>query len=276
MAIPRYALTVSVLFLSFCALVRGGVVLSSSSGGFSLAWTAADIRITRAGNAAQQISFRRLAQAEWNKLTQGVAGESLHFETTYRVLSFVGPYLSVEVGDFCDCGGAHPTALRHFQAIDLRGTGPEHAKPLMMTELFPEKAILAALKADRVISATLKRAQASSPQSLSAMVDAVKYESVQIGECGYSLSDNFLNQFALYDFTADKVAVRISLSHAAEVCRGQMTQIGIKLPVPEGLRQALREAKAKLSGFLMSDAPKLAGNKETSFDFSAEGDPGGK
>jgi hypothetical protein len=106
--IRRYALTVSVLFLSLCALVRGGDVLSSSSGGFSLAWTAADIRITRAGNAAQQISFRRLAQAEWNKLTQGATGESLDFVAAYRVLSFVGPYLSVEVGRYCDCGGATP------------------------------------------------------------------------------------------------------------------------------------------------------------------------
>jgi hypothetical protein len=168
-----------VLFLSLCALVRGGDALASSSGGFSLAWTAADIRITRAGNAARQISFRRLAHAEWNKLTQGATGGSLDFETAYRVLSFVGPYLSVELGRYRDCGGAHPMDHRQFQAIDLRGTGPERAKPLMLTELFPEKAILAALKADRVISAVLKRAGASSPQSLSAMVNAVRYRSIE-------------------------------------------------------------------------------------------------
>jgi hypothetical protein len=183
----------------------------------------------------------------------------------------------VEVDRYCDCGGAHPTDHRQFQAIDLRGTGPERAKPLMLTELFSEKAILAALNADRVISAVLKKAQASSPQSLSAMANAVQYKSIEIGECDYSLSADFLNQFALYDLTADKVAVRISVSHAVEVCRGQMTQIGIELPVAHGFWQALREAKAKSSGFLMSDAPKLAGNKATSFDFSTEaGDPGGK
>jgi hypothetical protein len=274
MSIRQYILMTFLFLLVFCAGVRAQDILSGSSGGFSLTWTAGDIRITPAGDAAREISFRHVAQEEWNKLVQDAGGESLSGDTAYRVLSFVGPYLSVETGQYCDCGGAHPTAHRQFQAIDLRGTGPERPKPLMLTELFPEKAILAALKADKVIAAALKEAQAPPPQSLAALVNAVKYQPVHIGDCAYSLSEYFLSEFSLYDVKANKVAVRISVSHAAEVCRGQMTQIGIELQAPDGLTRALQEAKARSSGFLMIDAAKLAGNKDTSFHFSTAGDRG--
>jgi hypothetical protein len=266
--IRRYGLPAAVFLLS-CALVRGQDILSGSSGGFSLAWTAADIRITPATNPAREISFRGLAQSEWSKLVQRAGGKSLSGDTTYRVLSFVGPYLSVEVGRYCECGGAHDTAHRRFQAIDLRGTVPERTKPLLLTELFPENVILAALKADKAVAAALKEAKAPTPQNLAALVNAVKYQPVQIKECGYSLSQDFLSEFSLHDFQAGKVAVRISLSHAAEVCRGQMTQIGIELPVPEeSLMLALQAAKTRASGFLMIDAAKISRNKDTSFHFS--------
>jgi hypothetical protein len=268
MRVRPYAFT---LFLSVGALAWGQDILASSSGGFSLSWKTTDIRVTPAGSSAPAISFHRFAQAEWDNLARDAAGQSLSGDTTYRVLSFAGPYLSVEVGQFCECGGAHPTAHRQFQAIDLRGTRPEAAKLLVLTELFPEGAILAALKADKVVAAALKEADAPPPQNLSAMVDALKYQLVQVGDCGYSFSENLLSEFALYDVRADKVAVRISLSHAGEVCRGQMTQVGIELPTPEALKPLLLEAKAKSSGFLMIDLPKLVKGKQTSFHFSTKG-----
>jgi hypothetical protein len=263
-----YAFT---LLLSVGALAWGQDILSSSSSDFSLSWKTTDIRVTPAGRSAPAISFRRLAQAEWNNLARDAAGLSLSGDTTYRVLSFAGPYLSVEVGQYCECGGAHPTSHRQFQAIDLRGTRPEAVKPLGLTELFPEGAILSALKADKVVAAALKEADAPPPQSLSVMVDALKYQTVQVGDCGYSFSETFLNEFALYDVRADKVTVRISLSHASEVCRGQMTQVGIELPTPEALKPLLLQAKAKSAGFLMIDAKKLANGKQTSFHFSTKG-----
>jgi hypothetical protein len=267
MTVRPYAFT---LLLSVGALAWGQEILSSSSGGFSLSWKTTDIRVTPAGRSAPAISFRRFAQVEWDNLARD-AEQSLSGDTTYRVLSFAGPYLSVEVGQYCDCGGAHPIAHRQFQAIDLRGTRSEAAKPLALTELFPEAAILSALKADKVVAAALKEADVPPPQSLSAMVDAVKFQTVQVGDCGYSFSGTFLTEFALYDVQADKVTVRISLSHASEICRGQMTQVGIELPTPEVLKPLLLQAEAKSAGFLMVDAKKLANGKQTSFHFSTKG-----
>jgi len=258
------------LWFAATALAQGPEIYSGSSGGFSLQWTPADIRVSRAATAGPPISFRRFAEAEWRNLSRDSQGQSLSEAVTYRVLSFAGPYLSVEMGEYCDCGGAHPTSHLGFQAIDLRETRGDSPKPLRLTDLFPENAILAALSADKIVAAALKQTNARAPDSLAKLVEAVKYQPVEIGECEYNFSANFLNEFALYDFKADRAAVRISLSHAVEVCRGQMVQVGIELPAPPELKSLLEAAKARSSGFLMVDAVKVAGKKQTAFEFSTK------
>jgi hypothetical protein len=258
------------LLFALAALARGQDIYSGSSGGFSLQWTPADIRVNRSGATAPPVSFRRFAEAQWKDLARDANGRSLSAQTTYRVLSFAGPYLSVETGEYCDCGGAHPTSHIGFQAIDLRETRADRPKPLRLTELFPEKAIVAALNSDKIVAAALKETDTPAPDNLAKLVDAVKYQPVKMGECEYNFSENFPSEFALYDFKAGRVAVRISLSHAAEICRGQMVQVGIELPAPEALKPMLEAAKAKSSGFLMVDAAKIAGKKQAAFEFSSE------
>jgi len=66
------------------------------------------------------------------------------------------------------------------------------------------------------------------------------------------------------------VAVRISLSHAAEVCRGQMTQIGILLPIPESLKAALEAARSGKSGILLQQANREFASARTSITFATK------
>jgi hypothetical protein len=53
------------------------------------------------------------------QLHRDAPGQSLEFAKSDAVLSAVGPYLSVEEGTFCDCGGAHPMEVERFRAINI-------------------------------------------------------------------------------------------------------------------------------------------------------------
>jgi hypothetical protein len=246
-------------------------ILSASSGPFSLDWKTTDIEVRSKGSPAPVLSFRNTARVSWDRIAKDAAGQSISGEMTYRVLSFVGPLLSVETATYCDCGGAHPIARKSFDAIDLTAsTGRKH-QLASLNKLFPEAALLAALKADKLVSKALQETQAPPPANLSALVAALKFQPLQVGDCNYTFGENFLSHFAIYDTTANGVAVRIGLSHDAEVCRGQLTQIGLLLPVPETLKADLSAAKAKTAGFLMIDSPRLAKEKETVFHFSTKG-----
>ncbi len=109
------------------------------------------------------------------------------------------------------------------------------------------------------------------PSSLPDLLKALEFKSVQVGECGYFFDDDLLNNFAFYSVQDDKVAVRISLSHAAEVCRGQITQIGLLLTIPESLKAQLHQAQNRKAGFLMKDAAKLTHDAITTYKFSRVG-----
>ena len=67
-----------------------------------------------------------------------------------------------------------------------------------------------------------------------------------------------------------KAAVRLSLSNEAELCRGQMIQVGILLTVPEALRSNLEAAKTSRGGLLMANSAKISKGAKTLFEFSQQ------
>ena len=79
-----------------------------------------------------------------------------------------------------------------------------------------------------------------------------------------------LSNFAFYSVQGNNVAVRISLSHAGEVCRGQMTQLGILLPIPESMKAAVAAASAGKSGLLMQRAAREFEGQQTTFTFATK------
>jgi hypothetical protein len=149
----------------------------------------------------------------------------------------------VEQEDDCDCGGAYPSSSKRFRAIDSSKSAPDRAASASLTDIFPEDSILPALRGDKLVADALKNREGPPPASLADLVAAIQFKSVQVKDCSYSFGADLLSDFAFYAVEGNNVAVRISLSHAAEVCRGQMTQLGILLPIPESLKTALEAAR---------------------------------
>ncbi len=157
-------------------------------------------------------------------------------DSAHELQSVVGPIISF-LGDFgADCeGAAHPSAATRFVVFDAR-TGKE----LPITTWFNEATILAALKADPIVAKTIKGMQINS------LSDLAKKAAT---ECEFSYF-GLENSYAFHHLKGNQVAIRFGLSHGCEVMRGNFTQLGIYLPIPNSLRPWLEKAKAR--GLLMN------------------------
>jgi hypothetical protein len=216
---------------------------TGDSAGALIRWSAADLLITQPGQSAPLFS----AKATTDKDLGGNQNDC-SADASYQLLSVVGPIVSYErdAGGYCK-GAAHPWADRGFLTLDTR-TG----KPVRLTDLFPEKQVLAALLGDRLVQKGLTGK--SRPQTLKAFFETLEDYSEE--NCIYGFQEDMLQSFAFHHLKGDQVAVRIALKPTCEVARGMLTQLGVYLPIPTTLASALREAAAKRHGLLMDAAPK--------------------
>jgi hypothetical protein len=168
----------------------------------------------------------------------------------------------------CDCGGAHPSSSKRFRAYDLRKSTHEHPAFASLTDIFPEEAVFAALRGDKLVASALKDAEGPAPASLTELLQVIQVKTVPVGECSYYFGADLLTDFAFYSVDNNEVSIRISLSHAAEVCRGQMTQIGIRLPIPAAIKAEIDAASSGKSGFLMKQSKQVSSGAATGFTFS--------
>jgi hypothetical protein len=196
-------------------------------------WTASALKAFRTNDPRHPVlDMQKVAAADWKSLSADPVGKNITASYDYQVLSLVGPVLSLQEEDYCDCGGAHPTAGKQFRAIDLNS-----GKPALITSTFPAETVFQALGSDAVVNKALPAG--AKPATLDALVKSLTMRTVTVGECDYYFPEELLSRFAFYDVKGDRVAVRFSLSHASEICRGQMTQIGVELAVPSGLDRGL-------------------------------------
>jgi hypothetical protein len=243
----------------------------TSVGEYSIERSPKDIVVARLDKPDKPIlSFKAMAESDWDRLTKESPDQPMQSERSYRVLSAVGPFLSVEEEDDCDCGGAHPTASKRFRAFDLRKSSADHSAALSLIDIFPEESVFAALRSDKLVASALKDSEAPPPPSLSELLKAIQSKPVHVGECSYYFSPDLLTDFAFYSAEAKDVSVRISLSHASEACRGQMIQVGIRLPIPASVGAEFDAARAGKSGFLMARAKRVTEGAETTFTFSTK------
>ena len=243
-------------------------IWNGRSGGFSIAWRTDRLELSDAGKLA--MSFKALAEREWSRVREGADNRALRMEKTYAVLSAVGPWLSVQAGTYCDCGGAHPTAVLGVYAYDLRESRVDSGAPANLSSLFPADAILSALLDNDAIRTALKDASLAPPRTLPELIDALAFKTVTVGDCDFVFNDALLSSFALHHIDGDKVAVRFGLLPAAEICRGLTTQIEILLPVTETIRASLLAARDGSGGLLMEKAESMAAGRTTAFTFSFE------
>jgi hypothetical protein len=243
----------------------GQTLWKGKSGAYAIEWTTANLKVTRAANSQSIFDAADEAKTTWASFVKNSNGEPIEAQFTYTLLSTLGSTLSLEETVDCDCGGAHPTAVKRFLAIDLSRTAANRPAPASLTSLFPESAIFKALMADSIVSKAL--GAAAQPKSLAELLKALKDDTAEVKDCAYEFSSDPISSFAIYDSKGASALVRIGLPSAAQVCRGQMIQLGLELPAPVTLRPSLLKAKQKRNGLLMANSPRGESNT-TSFQFS--------
>jgi hypothetical protein len=207
--------------------------------------------------------------AEYDKIYGEDAGQDpaqvCDASVNLRLLSIVGPLLSYQREDYVGCvPSAHPSLNASYAAMDV--SRPK--QPVGLTDLFPERDVLKALLADPLIRDALTHLKKSaSPKTVGELLQRIGKEGYVSEDGRYYLQNDCLRHFAFHHVEGDKVAVRIGLSHGAEVWRGHLTQIGLLLPIPPRLKRPLERAAAGIEGFLMNASDKRYRDRKTDIEF---------
>ena len=237
---------------------RGTPIWSGESGGARIDWTTEGIFLQPPSAQA----FKAFEKFEWLKNV----GRRCEAEQDARVLSVVGPIVSYELSEewFCELA-AHPTGNTVYSAVDAAHPCPwapcSVEQKTSLTDLFPDADLFRALTADPIV-----RRQLPNPASRTTR-DLVWELSASNTECQYAFHSDLLNRFAFHHIEGNRVAVRIGLSHGCEVAHGTLTQLGILLPIPPRLREALDHASTRVEGFLMRDSLLISNRQKTSIRF---------
>ncbi len=267
--------------------VGGRAIWSGMSGGFGIQWTKDDLFVQSASELERtwaplaKAGFDEFA-ADMNRVirTEGGGTNNCDYQRDFEVLSIVGALVSFQDDEYSDCGGAHPSTYLRFTMIDLsrpsgvlygRGENAMDAdltsgKVVKLTDYFSEQDILRALLADRIIKQVLADAGVSAPpESLAALPELFAKNDYVLKGTELELRPDFLSRFAFHHIEGDKVVVRLNLPSIAFAYRSQ--QIGLLLPIPPALQQALALAVTRREGFLMREAPRVADKQFTRFNF---------
>ena len=241
----------------------GQTLWTGSTTGGTLTWHADNVTIARGGGMvySERDTLLRLWDADFKEFASvdnDFPEDSVWCEYGRKVgvLSFVGNYVSLRRSTYANCLYlAHPMLQTDYAVINAANPG----QPVTLTDLFPEADLLKALLADPLVKQALaERGVRRNPQKLQQLVASLNEWS---GKCEYYFPEDFLSRFAFHHLEGKKVAVRIGLPHGCEAARGNLTELGILLPVPSALRTALQAANSGKQGFLVKNKPK--GKMET-------------
>jgi len=234
---------------------------------FSLETSKNDVIIRSLKSNKILFSTNELARKNFQTQLKNSGGFGLYYQEDYRVLSLVGPFLSLKyhvysVGEKNGIGvGAHPAEETRYVSIDLRrpellskrlfalyeGAHSNQKNMLKLTDIFSEKEVLAALLADKIISEPLLRANIR-VKSTKQLIQELFHGPLPEPLCG-EYDDSLLNAFVFHHLEGGKVAVRISVSGAGP-CRNNLTELGILLPIPALWRSDFNLAQKGKAGFL--------------------------
>jgi hypothetical protein len=230
-------------------------IWTGQSGGFEFKWTTQDITVSLSDAPSKTLySAQRLFQKEQHAIPKDMSesefrvwkSELIEDDQILRILSVVGPVMSVESYEYCDYKGtAHPTLYSRYTAIDFRHPN----RSAQLSDYFPPEEIRKALLQDALVKKQLGHNKPAA--TLGQLVRQLSNLNIERNICEYGFDADLLSRFAFYQIQEDKVAVRLGLSYGGEPCRGQLTQIGLWLPIPNDLRAAIENARDRREGFLM-------------------------
>ncbi|HZI14210.1 MAG TPA: hypothetical protein VE153_27830 [Myxococcus sp.] len=212
--------------------------------------SAKDLRALRGGKEVFGLQSRKADFLADFKFDEGT--DMTHWEASksFKVLSVVGPWVSYEQSQGGYTGGAHPYGSTSYVTQDV--TKEKDAFSLL--EVFPEKDVLAALKADSFVRKHIAdEAAFKSATTVDALMQSLEAGEDCVGFVDSGL-DSVMRSVAFHHVEGDKVAVRIAFGYESEVCRGQHFVVGVLVPIPASLRPAFDRAAKRQEGFLMKDA----------------------
>ena len=219
------ALLVALLHLMAPVQAVGETNRKVTSADWIVTWSSQMASAVQVGGTRKVLIYRHSTTEKNAKANDGYWEEQ-----SYAMRSIVGPYVSFFEEGYGE-GGAHPSVALSFHTIRLGEKAAVH-----LTELFPEAQVVEALGADRVIvKARFSQEPATTLKALAAQLD---------GGCEMDLSAEVFNEsFIFHHIDKDKVAIRIGVPHGCEVARGNFTQLGLLLPIPPALKEALEGAE---------------------------------
>ncbi|MFP2905497.1 hypothetical protein ACLESD_10635 [Pyxidicoccus sp. 3LFB2] len=246
---PRMLMN-SLLMVALLAAPSQPLTWKVSGSDVTFEMSAKDLRALRGGKEVFGLQSRKADFLANFEVEEGADTLGWEGSESFKVLSVVGPWVSYEKSSGGFTGGAHPYASTVYVTEDV--TKPKGAFSLL--DVFPEKDVVAALKADRFIRKHIHdEAAFKSAQTVEALM-----QSLEPGEdcVGFDLGglDSVKHSVAFHHVEGTKVAVRIAFGYAAEACRGQHFVVGVLLPLPAPLRPAFERAARREAGFLLKDA----------------------
>lgn len=160
-----------------------------------------------------------------------------------RPLSLIGPYLSYlhSADPRCDLGSpAHPWKVT---SVDLR-----HRDFVDVAEVWEEQVLFAALSQDRWVRRVLRASGEAAPGSLKELRRLIG-RTTPYSELAWP--------FYIHKLERDRLQVRVELQAQANLKVDLKTvTLGLLLPIPPPLREAVKKAELRNEGFVATDAPK--------------------
>ncbi len=230
---------------------------SGSSAGYEIRWTAANLVVRKPGLSGSLLDLGKSAQAQWKDIAAHPGDRPYTQEFTFRLLSVVGPLLSIDEEDDCDCGGAHPDSFRRFHVVDLSHRDLAGPLPVPLSSLFSPEDIRRAMIAVPEVQEVLGNPEAV-PLRLPILLHQFEGATINSGDCSYALDNHLLESYAFAAYANGAVDVELSLPFSAEACRGDIKIVKLNLPVPPRLKPWFEAAAQRKEGFLASSRNSLA------------------
>ena len=261
----------------------GKVLWEGTSGGYSIHWTTADLTAQKAGSPP--FSLKPMVERGFAAYRTAMAGDGAGhciYQRTFEVISIVGPLIGLRDRYYTSCAEeAHPSVNSRLTTIDLTkpdegGYGSKADEPLLtdlqhpgkvasLESLFPPERILVALIADPVLKSQVD----TGTRTLAQLIEGLDGEELEIprSPCKQSMPKDILTRFAIHHVETAGVAVRLALEPVGGACQSSPADLGLLMPAPDRLREALRLANERKEGFLQSGK---AITGKTTIEFSLE------
>ena len=252
----RYlSLLLITISLLFAPVLCAAPIWSGANGEFSIQWTTEELSAQDAVSKKTVFSARKNFNAAVADMDADCKlAPTSSREESIRLLSLVGPLMSIEDFSYVNGGGAHPMLHSRIMAYDLRSP----SSPALLMHYFDPQQIFEALKRDGLIKKTFEALKLPPPKTLQEIANALsKTGSIATpgkSPCAFGYAEDLndlLGRFAFHHIEGENIAVRIGLSHGMEICRGSLVQIGIVLPIPASLMAAMKTTGSGKEGLLM-------------------------